>query len=260
MKRLFVLFIVACLLALPLSGCNFQFDLNDNADSGDIQDPSDDGDTTEPGDSDDDTVNPGDDGNSQKILDGNAFYPADYIDVLAKYKEFGYEWTTSNSTQTDTTYFHYLYEGSEDVDGVAAEVYTVIHEQPAATKVEKQWYNSDWECIKVMVDGQVMPWSEITMPNHVEHYVSLVKNAQWVFDEEGCINTLAYSLEEEGSGTQGSPVGSMEVYVLNSLDLPSSYSYGMTEIDGELIFALIRQGYTNSQDYEELRVTELVAK
>lgn len=256
MNKFLVLLLVACLLALPLSGCSFQFDLNDNADSGDdSQDPGDNGDVPNDGDADESWGE-----YTQKILAGDAFYPADYTQVLAKYKEFGYEWTVSSETQTDTVYFHYLYEGSEEVDGVPAEVYIVTLEQAGEPYVEKHWYNSQWDCIKVMVDGQVQSWPYFSMPTQVTHYVNLVLNAQMIFDEDGCIDTLVYSLEEEGTGTQGSPIGSMEVYVLSSLLYNDVYSYGVTEHDGGLVFALIRQGYSDTQDYEELKITELVDK
>lgn len=266
MKKFFALFLALCLLALPVSGCNFQFDLNDVLDSGDVSgddvdEPGDDtgepGDTDEPGQTDD-----GDDSGAGavKILEGSAFFPQTVDEVMAKFQEFGFEWSSGTADQTSSWSFHFLYEGSEEVNGVPAEVYTTTYTESGVTTIEKHWYNADWECIQVMEDGEIEPWPFVSLTNLIGHYVGFTVSAREVFDDNGSFDSNLYALDDQGSGTQGSPVGSMEVYVLRSLFFTDLDSYGVVEIDGEQYFALIRYGLSDDPVFEQVSVTHLVKK
>jgi len=111
-----------------------------------------------------------------------------------------------------------------------------------------------------MSNGQEGERGYVYLPNQIHSFVGMVLDSKSVFDQDGCIDPLVYMLDEDASGTQGSPLGTMEMYVLRKVTDNEVRTYGVTVIDGELIFTLIRFGEAGTDYLEELQITHLVAR
>lgn len=245
MKKFFMLLLIANLLVLTLSGCGYSFQKGDTINN-ETADPAG---TDEPGCQD-----------TQKILKGNVFYPEAAQGLFAKYREFGFQWKVSYDSFLEEWSVHYLYEGTEEVNGQATEVYTVTFAETGEEIVEKHWYNPQWDYIKGVINGQEVERGNVHLPTQIHSYVGMVLDSRTVFDSDGCIDPLVYKLDQGASGTQGSPLGTMEVYVLRRVTDNEIRTYGVNEIDGELIFTLIRFGEAGTDYLEELQITHLVAR
>lgn len=249
MKKLIALLLITGLLVM-LTGCGFLDKANDISDGlddiGKIVDELED----LPGLDDEDESKP--------IISGNVFFPENYTDLLAKYGEFGYEHTTVNEEGESTLFsFHFVYEGTEEVNGVDTQVFTITKVENNETKVNKQWFDKDWTVVKVLEGEEILDeWSGIAVGMLGQIYVLKVQNSQMVVDGEGYLDEM-YTLEEQEK--ESGPVGEMETYKIRDI-LNTTRTQGYIDVDGEKTFVLIRTGAESSKVMEELLVTHLAIR
>lgn len=249
MKKLIALFLVIALLS-ALTGCGSlgkAKDIKEGLDGiGKIIDEL------------DDLPGIGDDDDDEPLFSGSVFLPENYIDLLAKYSEFGFEHTTVNEEEDSIIFsFHFVYEGSEEVDGVDTEAFTITKYENNETVVNKQWFDEDWQVVKVLQDEEVVDeWSGIPVGMLSQIYVLSVTNSQMVVDAEGYLEEM-YTLDEQDK--ENSPVGEMETYKISDI-LNTTRTHGYIDVDGEKTIVLIRTGMQGSKASEELLVTHLAKR
>lgn len=252
MRKLIALLVITGILAFAATGCSYlkkAKDIKDNLDDiGDIIDDL--GDL-------DDIIDDIDDDGDQNVFSGTVYYPENSAELLRKFSEFGYEFTKqSEDGGTQFMSVHFVYEGSEDVDGVAADIFTVTMVEDDETVVERQWYDEDGRLVKAVKDGEeVDEWYAMPVGMYLGIYTGKVKLTTLVIDENGELETFSYSLEDKRS--ESSDVGKMEVYEIKSKLLQVAYIYGLVEGKGEKHFALIRSEVPGTEVFEQVVVTHM---
>ncbi|MDD2282384.1 MAG: hypothetical protein PHT52_07170 [Eubacteriales bacterium] len=264
MKKYVALLLLMVFLVATLSGCG----LIKKFIPGDLEDliPSEDPDGKDPDGEDPDVDDPdGDDPDSEDpdveeptdgdvVVEGNIFYPADWKDILNTFAEFGFTYKEVKEDGEESTWsMYYVSEGTEEVDGVEAEVihFTKIED---STEESRIWCDSDWNCIKLEVNGEeAEPWGN-PLGMFLMIYVNWVELTQMTLSTDGTIDTSEYKLEETSS--ESTEVGNLEVYSFASLWTTVVNHYGFHQ-DGDLYFALIRNTLKGSNQLSELRITHL---
>lgn len=255
MKKVLAMILVVGLLAFTVSGCGFlqkAKDIKDGLDDiGDVIEDIEDDIEDDIDDNDDDT---------DSVVDDPIYYPADFKELLAKYQEFGYKWNAVGEDGTTNNWsIHYLFEGTEEIDGVPTEIFTVTMVEYDETTVQKYWFNQDGECIKARADEQdIEVYSSAGFTMLTQLYVNYVYLTQGVLADDGTVDTFAYTLEDERS--ESSDLGDMDVYEFSSHFSPVIFTYGLMEIDGDLTFVYIKQTIPDSPVMEEMTVTHMVTR
>gem|GEM_PF-1888512 len=264
MKKYVALLLLMVFLVATLSGCG----LIKKFIPGDLEDliPSEDPDGKDPDGEDPGVDDPdGDDPDSEDpdveeptdgdvVVEGNIFYPADWKDILNTFAEFGFSYKEVREDGEESTWsMHYVSEGIEEVDGVDAEV-ILLTKVEGSTEETRIWFDSDWECLKLEIDGEeAEPWGN-PLGMLLMIYVNLVKLTQMTLATDGTIDTSAYKLEETSS--ESTELGSLDVYSFASLWTTVVNHYGFHQ-DGDLYFALIRNTIKGANQLLELRITHL---
>ncbi len=253
MKKLLALLLVTTML-VAFTGCGFldkAKDIKEGLDDiGNIFDELED----LPGFIDDDD----DEDDAKPIVSGDVYFPESYTDLLAKYSEFGFEHTTVDEAGASIIFsFHFVHEGTEEVDGVDTEVFTVTKVENNETEVNKQWFDEEWQIVKVLKGEEILDeWYGIPVGMFGQIYVLNLLNSQMVVDADGYLEEM-YKLEEKG--TESGSLGQMETYKISSF-LRTIQIHGYMDVDGEKTIVLIRKGVEGSKASEEMLVTHLVAR
>ena len=254
MKKTVALLLLMVFLIATMSGCGLikKFipgDLDDliPGEDPDTEDP----DTEDPDTEDPDTEEPGD---GDVVVKGNIYYPTDEKDILNTFAEFGFTYKEVKEDGTESTWsMHYVSQGIEEVDGVDAEV-ILLTQVEGSTDESKIWYDSDWNCIKLEVNGaEAETWGN-PLGMLLMIYVNQLLISQATLSNDGTIDTSAYKLEE--TSNESTELGSLEVYSFASLWTKYVNHYGFLQ-DGDLYFALIRNTLKGSNVLVELRLTHL---
>jgi len=247
MKKVVALLLLMVFLVATLSGCG----LIKKFIPGDLDDliPGGDPDGEDPDGEDPDGEDPND-GNA--VVNGNIFYPQDWKDILNTFAEFGFTFKEVREDGEESTWsMFYVSQGIEEIDGVDAEV-ILLTKVEGSTEESKIWYDSDWNCLKLEVNGvEAETWGN-PLNMLLQIYVNSVKLTQTTLSTDGTIDASAYKLEETSS--ESTELGNLEVYSFASLWSKYVNHYGFCR-DGDLYFALIRNTVKDSNVLAELRLT-----
>lgn len=258
MKKAVALLLLMVFLVATLSGCGLikKFipgDLEDlipeipDGEDPDVEDP----DVEDPDVEDPDTEDPGD---GEVVVNGNIYYPADWKDIVNTFAEFGFSYKEVREDGEESTWsMHYVSEGIEEVDGVDAEV-ILLTKVEGSTEETRIWFDSDWNCLKLEIDGEEAEIWANPLSILLQIYVNWLEITKMTLSADGTIDTSAYKLEETSS--ESTELGTLEVYSFASLWTTVVNQYGFHQ-DGDLYFALIRNTIKGSNQLSEMRITHL---
>jgi len=250
-KKFLAVFLVVGMLATVLTGCSFlqkAKDISDNLDDivNDLPGNNDD---------DDDDDDPGNN-EDESIFSGTVYYPEGWGDPLKLFSEFGYEWTDKTENGSQLWSIHFVYQDSEEVDGVPTDIMQVTKVENGETVVETHWYNDEGNLVKAMAgEEEIDTWYAIPLTMLLSIYTNKVLLTSTVVAEDGILDAFGYTLEEKR--TESSDVGQMSVYQIRSKLLPAIYIYGLVEKGGVQHFAKIRLEAPDSDIFEQVLVTAM---
>jgi hypothetical protein len=194
------------------------------------------------------------DSSDDPIFSGEVFHPEDWTEVMNMFKEFGYVWVSVDENGVSSEWSIYYKDlGSEEVDGVTAQVVSVTKVE-GGTDTFKFWFDEEWECLRAEANGEdTGTWDAGVLSMLVQLYTNTVLLTTGVLDEDGTLDTSAFSLED--SRRESADVGSLEVYEISSKFTNFIYTYGLSEVNGQKIFATIKNSIKGSKASEEMRLT-----
>jgi len=254
LKKILAIIMLVVLLLTTATGCgmlkkakDFKDGIGDIIDNIDNNDP-DNGDVDDPDD-------PGD----VPIFTGQVFYPQSYKDVINKFQEFGYIWTSVDGDGNSSDWsIYYRVEGTEEVDGVETQVISVTKVE-GETNHYKFWFDDELNCVKALAnEEEIDVWNAAVLTMLIQTYVNYVLLTTAVVDEDGMIDTFARTLETER--TEGSDLGNMDVYEFSSNFSTAISTYGLIDFDGDLVYVLIKQSVEGSVAYEEMSLSHAVTR
>ena len=212
-------------------------------------------------DDDNNDSNNDDDEDDIPLFDAQVFYPEDWTDVLNRFSEFGYAWTTVTSAGETTNWsFYYLSEGRGEIDGADTEIIKVVKFENNETREFIFWYDDDWNCVKAMEGNQEKEIYEGSLLGFfTQLYVNHVALTKMVIRDDATIDSFSHTFVSVGS--EGADLGqgnkAITLYEILSNYGGITYTYGLTEIDGILTYVLVRHQGDSS---EEMRFTHLVPR
>lgn len=253
MKKFVALLLLFVFLVGTLSGCGlvkkFLPDVSDIIDNlPDGEDPDDE----DPIDEDPDDEDPIE---GNVAVKGDIYYPEDWKDILSTFAEFGYSHTERSESGEESTWsIHYVSEGTEEYEGQETEVIKLTKVE-GSTDEYRLWFTSDWECVRIEENGEEAElWTSGILALLLGIYENTITLTQMVLEKDGTIDTSSFKLEN--TSKESTELGSLDVYTFASLWTAFTYHYGFYE-DGDLYFALIRNGLKGSDQYTELKITHL---
>lgn len=259
MKKTVAILLLFVLLVGTLSGCGLVKkllpDVSDIIDELPIDKDPDDEDPNDE-DPNDEDPNDEDPNDGDVVVEGNIFYPADWKDILNRFAEFGFTHKEVRENGEESTWsFHYVSEGTEEIDGEETEVIKLTKVE-SSTEEYRIWFTSDWECVKFQKNGEDQDtWNSSVLSMLLSIYENSLLLTQVVLTTDGTIDDpSAYKLDEVTK--EDTELGSLDLYSFSSLWTKYTFHYGFYE-DGDLYSALIRNALEGSDSYTELRITHL---
>lgn len=253
MKKMLALALVLVLMAAMVSGCSMfgkAKELKEAVDefSGIV-----------------DELNENADNEEVKLFDEQLYVFEDFTDLLAAFKEFGYEWYDADGAVEWWVEWEIL--GQEEIDGVAATHVLFTMFEYDKTVEREVWFNDDWTSVKSFEDGEEKEgWEADLVGNIVTvmaqtyvNYTTLANMLYADYSRPGLLDGSAYKIESESS--ESINIGGStkaDVYKINSLWLDAYWEVALAKVGGKHLYVTLLQGEEDA--LVGLRVTRAVAR